>query len=395
MKIIAVLEVSISAGGGFNQSLNAILQMKGLLDAKFEFSVVSTNEKNINYLKKLKIDAEFFKITLLDRLLPRLYSGRIWSIILSKLKIISPFEKWLIRKDCDLVYFVEQSSRAESLQNLNFIATVWDLCHRDQPEFPEVREFGEFQSREWASQNTLTLASIILSDSEELADRISSRYGVDRERIVPMPYSPSPLIEELSSKKNKEILKLYKIDYGYFFYPAQFWAHKNHYRIIQATKLLHQEGIKARIVFVGGDRGNLEFLKKTTKDLGLENYLTFLGFVPNEHLSVLYKNCQAVVMPSYFGPTNLPPLEAWFFEKPLIYSTHFSNQVGDAAILVNPDEEFSIANAMKSILDKNISEKFIKKGLSRLEKIKSLKIIAEKKLISDIIKFEKKRQCWN
>ena len=395
MKIIAVLEVSISAGGGFNQSLNAILQMKGLLDAKFEFSVVSTNEKNINYLKKLKIDAEFFKITLLDRLLPRLYSGRIWSIILSKLKIISPFEKWLIRKDCDLVYFVEQSSRAESLQNLNFIATVWDLCHRDQPEFPEVREFGEFQSREWASQNTLTLASIILSDSEELADRISSRYGVDRERIVPMPYSPSPLIEELSSKKNKEILKLYKIDYGYFFYPAQFWAHKNHYRIIQATKLLHQEGIKARIVFVGGDRGNLEFLKKTTKDLGLENYLTFLGFVPNEHLSVLYKNCQAVVMPSYFGPTNLPPLEAWFFEKPLIYSTHFSNQVGDAAILVNPDEEFSIANAMKSILDKNISEKFIKKGLSRLEKIKSLKKIAEKKLISDIIKFEKKRQCWN
>ena len=100
-------------------------------------------------------------------------------------------------------------------------------------------------------------------------------------------------------------------------------------------------------------------------------------------------------MPSYFGPTNLPPLEAWFFEKPLIYSTHFSNQVGDAAILVNPDEEFSIANAMKSILDKNISEKFIKKGLSRLEKIKSLKKIAEKKLISDIIKFEKKRQCWN
>ena len=61
MKIIAVLEVSISAGGGFNQSLNAVLQMKELLDGKFEFSVVSTNEKNINYLKYLKIDTEFFK----------------------------------------------------------------------------------------------------------------------------------------------------------------------------------------------------------------------------------------------------------------------------------------------------------------------------------------------
>ena len=32
--------------------------------------------------------------------------------------------------------------------NLNFIYTIWDNCHRDQPEFPEVRRNNQFEKRE-------------------------------------------------------------------------------------------------------------------------------------------------------------------------------------------------------------------------------------------------------
>ena len=395
MKIIAVLEVSILTGGGFNQALNSVLQMRDLSKGRFEFSVVSTKKENINFLKNQNIEANFIRITFLDRLLPKLYSGRIWNTILSKLKIISPFEKLLIKNNCDLVYFVEQSPRAEIIINLNFIVTVWDLCHRDQLEFPEVRNFGEFTSREWVFQNTLTPAYIVLTDSEELAEKISFRYGVDRDRIIPMPFSPSHLITEASSKNSKDVLELYKLDYGYFFYPAQFWAHKNHIRIIKATKILHAEGIKCRIVFVGENRGNYHYLKKIILDNGLNNYVKSLGFIPAEHMGILYKNCQAVLMPSYFGPTNLPPLEAWFFGKPLIYSSHLSGQVHDAAILINPDDELSLANAMKSSLEKNVSEKYINNGFKRLKKITAIKKKAENQLVSKIIQFAKKRECWN
>ena len=200
MKIIAVLEVSITSGGGFNQALNTVQQLCKLLKGKFEFSVVSTSKENINYLKLLKIEVSYFNITFLDRLLARLYSGRIWSLILAKFKIITPFEKLLIKQECDLVYFVDNSSRAESLQILNYIVTVWDLCHRDHVEFPEVRKFGEFKAREWILQNILTPASIVIADSKELSEKISSRYGVDRDRIIPMPHCPSPFIKELPAK---------------------------------------------------------------------------------------------------------------------------------------------------------------------------------------------------
>jgi len=395
MKIIAIIEKTITSGGGFNQALNAIQQMSRLSVDTFDFSVVTPSKQNIIHLNQLKIESDYIKITFFDRLISKLYTGRIWSLIFSKLKIITPFEKCLIHKDCDLVYFVEQSSRAESLQNLNFIATVWDLCHRDQLEFPEVRNFGEFIGRELVFQNTLTRAFIVMVDSEELADKINSRYGVDRDRIVTMPFSPSPFLKETQVSDSANILKLYKLDYGYFFYPAQFWAHKNHFRIIEAVKLLRQEDIQCRVVFVGRDKGNYDFLDRLIRGYGLSKHIKSLGLIPAEHMRALYENCHAVIMPTYFGSTNLPPLEAWFLGKPLIYSKLFSEQAGNAAILINPDDESSIADAMKSMLDESISKKYIKNGYERVKQISSIRKISEKKLFAKLLQFERKRQCWN
>ena len=395
MKIIAIIEKPIKSGGGFNQALNAIQQMSRLSVDKFDFSVVTPAKENIDSLKRLNIKTDYVAITFFDKILSRLFTGRIWGQILAKLKIVGPFEKQLIKQNCDLVYFVEQSSRSECLQNLNFIETVHDLCHQDQLEFPEVRNFGEFRARELVFQNTLKCAFIVMADSEELADKINSRYGVDRDRIVTMPFSPSPFLKEPQVSNSVNILKLYKLDYGYFFYPAQFWAHKNHYRIIEAVKLLHQEGAQCRVVFVGGDKGNYAFLDRIIRGYGLSNHIQSLGFIPAEHMMALYENCQAVIMPTYFGSTNLPPLEAWLLGKPLIYSKLFSEQAGNAALFIDPDDANSIAYAMKSMLDETISDKFIKNGFKRLQEITIIKKKAEEQLISRIIQFEKKRQCWN
>ena len=394
MKIIAIIEKPITSGGGFNQALNAIQQMSRLSVDKFDFSVVTSAKKNIDFLKRLNIKTDYVAITFFDKILSKLFPGRIWGQILAKLKIVGSFEKQLIKKNCDLVYFVEQSSRSECLQNLNFIETVHDLCHQDQLEFPEVRNFGEFRSRELVFQNTLKCAFIVMADSEELADKINSRYGVDRDRIVTMPFSPSPFLKEPQVSNSVNILKLYKLDYGYFFYPAQFWAHKNHYRIIEAVKLLHQEGTQCRVVFVGGDKGNYAFLDRIIRGYGLSNHIQSLGFIPAEHMTTLYENCQAVIMPTYFGSTNLPPLEAWLLGKPLIYSKLFSEQSGNAALLIDPDNANSIANAMKSMMDESISKKYIKKGYERLKQISSIRKISEKKLFAKLLQFEQKRQCW-
>ena len=54
-------------------------------------------------------------------------------------------------------------------------------------------------------------------------------------------------------------------------------------------------------------------------------------------MASLYKESIALVMPSYFGPTNIPPLEAFNLGVPVLYSDlpGLKDQVGDAALLLD------------------------------------------------------------
>ena len=67
---------------------------------------------------------------------------------------------------------------------------------------------------------------------------------------------------------------------------------------------------KIDAVFSGSDKGNLSYIKKLSKDLEISKNIKYLGFIDESELPILYKNAISLVMPSYFGPTNIPPLEA-------------------------------------------------------------------------------------
>ena len=63
-----------------------------------------------------------------------------------------------------------------------------------------------------------------------------------------------------------DIKKKYKLDMPYVFYPAQFWAHKNHIYLLEGLKSLEDNfGLKVGAIFSGGDKGNLDFIKKRKK----------------------------------------------------------------------------------------------------------------------------------
>ena len=77
------------------------------------------------------------------------------------------------------------------LEKLNYITTVWDLCHRDSPEFPEVYANRIFEQREFIYKKTLIKAVAIIADSELGKSNIIRRYLVDVSRIYVLPFSPA------------------------------------------------------------------------------------------------------------------------------------------------------------------------------------------------------------
>lgn len=395
MKIVAVLEASVGAGGGFNQGLSAILQMERICKDRFEFAVLTTCHENAAYLEQLGIASLTAKVGLMDTLLIQGAQSPAWRTFQRRARYLGPLERRLLAMGCDLAYFVSPSPLPAALQRLNFIATVWDLCHREFPEFPEVRSFGEIQARERMLRSVLPAAYAVVGDSEYLADKIEKLYGIDRHRIIPMPFSPAPLIRANKRGDLSSVLRKYDLMPGYFFYPAQFWAHKNHDRILQAAAILQLQGVEINIAFAGGDAGGLSRLRTRVKELHLEQKVRFLGFVPNDEMESLYEGCRAVIMPTYFGPTNLPPLEAWVAKRPLIYSTHLHEQVGDAAILIDPDNAESLADGMRRCFDDKVVENLVYRGSTRLEQIEAARSKAESLLAEALDRFSRRMRTWS
>jgi glycosyltransferase involved in cell wall biosynthesis len=395
VRIAAIIGNKVTAGGGFNQALNAIRQMARLCENRYDFLVFTSEAENIPYFEKIGIEAKIFRPGITDKWVTAAATGEFARYIQSKLKVVGRLERELQQNKIDLAYFVTPGRRSLTLQRINYVATVWDLCHRDSPEFPEVRDNFEFLSREFIYSNTLSQALFVLCDSLTLCDRMSRRYGLDKERLIAMPFSPGPFTESVHSEAGEAVLEHYGLTKGYYFYPAQFWAHKNHVRILQALELLNKKGKTPHVVFSGGDQGAMSHVKATASKLGVGEQVQFLGFVPAEHVRGLYEGCRAVVMPSYFGPTNLPPLEAWELNKPLLYSSHLSEQSGQSALLFDPDSAVELAKAMDDVTDSKVAESLVREGTQRLAEIDKFREQAEQEMLSRLDIFSKRLECWS
>ena len=143
-------------------------------------------------------------------------------------------------------------------------------------------------------------------------------YNCPEKKIIIQPFIPLlPTLEKNIEKENesKIIFNLGLEDKKFLFYPAQFWSHKNHKYIVDAIEILSKKNKDIKIVFCGTNKNNLDYIKKSIKEKNLENYFFLLDFISNQEMIALYKNCIALVMPTYVARSTLPLYEAFYFKK--------------------------------------------------------------------------------
>ena len=280
----------------------------------------------------------------------------------------------------DALLFTSPDALAFECQLPSMMA-VHDLLHRIQPEFPEAGEPSEWRGREYIFRNAARFTQAFLVDSETgKADllRLYSEYGVIDDQIFILPYLPAQYHLQLVPQDQVDAcLKKYGVQSPYLFYPAQFWPHKNHLRIAQAMDLLKREaGIAVNLVLSGGNSGKLRqrtFARFTrfVQKANLDNQISFLGYVSEEDIPALYAGSWGLIMPTFNGPTNIPPLEAWAYGCPVVTSDlpGIREHSGDAAILVNPGDVSSIAEGIRRVWeDADLRAELIDRGSRRLSK---------------------------
>lgn len=369
------------------------------LEREFDFIFYSPDLENAKAAKIAGIETKLLKFGWIHKLGYQARKKNSLFSVLRFFKWLAPLDKQFEKDGVDLVYFTSPNPLCLFLERLNFVLPVWDLCHRDHPEFPEVRESFEFDSRESFLNSALPKATAVIAESPFGREAIIRRYRVDPEKVHFIWKPPSTKIlsaERLSTRFNPWLHAGIPQDAHFIFYPSQFWAHKNHRLIIDALFFLkncHQLEIYA--LFCGSDCGNLDPILKYANKIGVSHLIKYVGFAPDEHIPAYYKKSLALVMPSCFGPTNMPPVEAFFLGSPVITAEFpgFKDHIGDAGELVNPYEHKELAyRLLKLINDPDHRLELIRKGKKRAaffsdeDRLNTLKLIFGQ--------FEKKQSLW-
>jgi glycosyltransferase involved in cell wall biosynthesis len=229
------------------------------------------------------------------------------------------------------------------------ICTVLDLEHRRKPYFPEISSRGEWNHRERSYRRELPRALAVITGTTTGKAQIEHFYGVDPAavRVIPFP-TPSFVLDKAKLDLLRPELPA-GVTGEFLFYPAQYWAHKNHFHLLEAVQILcrdHQWN--GMLVCCGSDKGNLSYLKERAAEFGIVDRVRFFGFVKQSELIALYRHAMALTFVSYFGPDNLPPLEAFALGCPVIASAleGVEEQLGTSALYVNPDSASEIARAV-------------------------------------------------
>jgi len=402
LKLAVFIEHEISIGGNFQQALNNVLVVKNIPIDIAQVIFITTVEKNVEIFRTHGVEAVYLPVSRLVRvwlgIRNRLMLGPVWRFI-QRIEKDNYLERVLKDYKVDLVYFTSQSALSVYLEQINYIYTLFDLCHRDFPEFPEVRSHGVFERRELYFQKTLSRAIAVFVDSDLGKKNVIRRYALDESRVYVMPFSPSThsdIGDDEYLDKYIDIKLKYDLDVDYVFYPAQFWSHKNHVYLLDGIKALEiKHGLVIGAIFSGSDQDNMAYVKQMAKERGLFDRVRFAGFVPDDEMPYLYRQSIALVMPTYFGPTNLPPLEAFRLKVPVLYSDlpGLREQVADAALLMDLQDPGSLAGHIVNLTNEDtLRQSLVEKGEARLAQLSGDN--PEGALIAVLRRFQACRYCW-
>jgi glycosyltransferase involved in cell wall biosynthesis len=173
------------------------------------------------------------------------------------------------------------------------------------------------------------------------------------------------------------IAERYQCNYPFILYAGRISPHKNVVRIIEAFSALkgelHKEGKlqDIKLIIIGDEVSRHPDLRRTVIKSGVQNDVRFLGFVPIEVLRIFYDVAEVFVFPSLYEGFGLPPLEAMAHGTPVVTANTSSlpEVVGNAAVLVNPENVFDIMRALhKVLLDQPLREKLKQRGYEQVQR---------------------------
>ena len=370
-KIGVYLGMEPYGGGAFQYDQSILSALQSLLSE--EYQIVAFYEKDLwkDYLsafhfltKKVYTRRQLFDVPGALFLKAAMHGFCDLADLKGFLPNVSKFSRQFDEENLDLIIFPAQEIYSAVVKTKS-ISVIHDLMHRYE-KFPEVATPQIFKGREHLYHCICKASELIFVDSEVGEQQVIECYG-DKyaDKIEVMPFTPP---KYLFDGQDDELPTDVTLPEKFIFYPAQFWAHKNHKNLILATKKLKEKGIDIQLIFVGSKKNGYEDAMTLIREKGLEENIHVLGYVSDSLMRILYRRARAMVMPSFFGPTNIPPLEGMAMGCPVAVSRVYAMpwQVGEAGLTFDPKSVDEIADTLEKLwLDDDLCKTLAEKGKER------------------------------
>lgn len=368
-KIGLFLTASPHGGGEFQYSQSILEAALALPNNRYELIVACACEQ---WLKLIPTDSVRIMQLRSDRFIWQRFKGKLWllsgiplSFWRKCFRFLIPDVRNIFQANCDLWIFPAQVTWSYLLP-VPSLSVIHDLMHRYEKRFPEVSSGLTFQQREKHYKYVCQYSEGILVDSEVGKKHVMESYRITDERLYILPYVAPSYIE--TEEMTLSDISHYNLPRKFLFYPAQFWKHKNHEQLVRSIECVRHRIPDIKMVFAGSPKNAYKEIEKLVFNLGLSDHVTFLGYVPDEHMASIYRCARALIMPTFFGPTNIPPLEAFALGCPVAVSNIYgmTEQAGNAALLFDPESKSEIAEIMYRLwTDDELCNSLSKKGKER------------------------------
>jgi glycosyltransferase involved in cell wall biosynthesis len=269
------------------------------------------------------------------------------------------------------VWFAPLTALTPQLLGCPTVITVHDLQHEAMPPFFSGQERAR-RSRVYPT--SCHSASRIIAISEFVERELNEYFGISQEKVDVVAHGKQALFSSGSETPGNvaDLLSSYRIRKPFCFYPANTYPHKNHVRLLNAFRKIHEQGDnELQLVLTGASQWGESAVASAATDLIAADRVVKLGHIPFEHLPILYQHAEFMVFPSLYEGFGIPLLEAMQSECPVLTTRCGSipEVAGDAALFVDGEDESSIAAGILRLhQDADLRATLVERGRQQAEK---------------------------